>query len=67
MSISICAYTYLGVILKGKIFTVFNVMFNFSLLYIDWKKGAIKYISGEGNGTPLQYSCLENPMDRGAW
>ena len=23
--------------------------------------------SGEGNGNPLQYSCLENPMDRGAW
>ena len=23
--------------------------------------------SGEGNGTTLQYSCLENPMDRGAW
>ena len=22
---------------------------------------------GGGNGTPLQYSCLENPMDRGAW
>ena len=21
----------------------------------------------EGNGTPLQYSCLDNPMDRGAW
>jgi len=21
----------------------------------------------EGNGTPLQYPCLENPMDRGAW
>ena len=21
----------------------------------------------EGNGTPLQYSCLENPKDRGAW
>ena len=21
----------------------------------------------EGNGDPLQYSCLENPMDRGAW
>ena len=21
----------------------------------------------EGNGTPLQYSCLENPMDAGAW
>ena len=22
---------------------------------------------GEGNGNPLQYSCLENPMERGAW
>ena len=22
---------------------------------------------GEGDGYPLQYSCLENPMDRGAW
>ena len=24
-------------------------------------------IFGEGNGTPLQYSCLKNPMDGGAW
>ena len=24
-------------------------------------------LSGEGNGNALQYSCLENPMDRGAW
>ena len=24
-------------------------------------------VCGEGNGTPLQYSCLENPMDGGAW
>ena len=23
--------------------------------------------SGEGNGNPLQYSCLGNPMDRGTW
>ena len=23
--------------------------------------------TGEGNGNPLQYSCLENPMDEGAW
>ena len=27
----------------------------------------LTHIDGEGNGTPLQYSCLENPMDRGAW
>ena len=25
------------------------------------------HIHGEGNGTPLQHSCLENPMDGGAW
>ena len=25
------------------------------------------YTHLEGNDTPLQYSCLENPMDRGAW
>ena len=33
---------------------------NLGLTYI------VLYI-GEGNGTPLQYSCLENPMDGGAW
>ena len=26
-----------------------------------------KAVSQEGNGTPLQYSCLENPMDGGTW
>ena len=28
---------------------------------------SIELGNGEGNGTPLQYSCLENPMDGGAW
>ena len=27
----------------------------------------LSILFGEGNGTPLQYSCLENPMDGGAW
>ena len=27
----------------------------------------LKRFPGEGHGNPLQYSCLENPMDRGAW
>ena len=27
----------------------------------------VEAIYGEGNGNPLQYSCLENLMDRGAW
>ena len=29
--------------------------------------GNLGSINGEGNGTPLQYSCLENPRDGGAW
>ena len=29
--------------------------------------GVDTYVLGEGNGTPLQYSCLENPMDGRAW
>ena len=35
----------------------------FQLLF--WQ--CLEWPFGEGNGTPLQYSCLENPMDRGAW
>ena len=27
----------------------------------------LRQIIGEGNGNPLQYSCLENPVDGGAW
>ena len=31
------------------------------------KQTHLELYFGEGNGTPLQYSCLENPMDGGAW
>ena len=60
-----------------------NFAFQFSLLYSydkinHFREGllhlirilvlaAIKLIIGEGNGTPVQYSCLENPMDGEAW
>ena len=30
-------------------------------------KGFLNQVFGEGNGTPIQCSCLENPMDGGAW
>ena len=39
-------------------------------LYSPWGRKELymtKGLSGEGNGNPLQYSCLENPMDGGAW
>ena len=45
------------------------------LYSIPWEKNILEkdiwknvYMCvGEGNGNPLQYYCLENPMDRGAW
>ena len=37
----------------------------FSILFL--KFGIIYTIIGKGNSTPLQYSCLENPMDGGTW
>ena len=41
-----------------------NEVFADIIKLISWQgKGLI----GEGNGTPLQYSCLENPMDGEAW
>ena len=48
---------------------------NFQMFKLDLEKAeetAIKLRTsigsfGEGDGTPLQYSCLENPMDGGAW
>ena len=38
-----------------------------SLKWINYKDLLYTVYHGEGNGTRLQYSCLENPMDRGAW
>ena len=43
------------------------------MYFLFYKIGIILFIIicplnfGEGDGTLLQYSCLENPMDRGAW
>ena len=39
-------------------------------IYVPFLKKIYMHLplnAGEGNGTPLQYSCLENPTDRGAW
>ena len=41
---------------------------NLPALWETWIQSlAWEETPGEGNGTPLQYSCLENPMDREAW
>ena len=36
-----------------------NAVLKYLVVFLD--------ANGEGNGNPLQYSCLENPVDRGAW
>ena len=41
-----------------------NFYFNYLFFFI---LAQCRIFSREGNGTPLQYSCLENPMDGGAW
>ena len=58
---------------RSGIFFFFWIVFfvvNFLLLHsvhINGFKEMQLDLVGEGNGTPLQYSCLENPMDGGAW
>ena len=43
-----------------------RMSFSFFVSWEEYKENS-KQAWGEGNGTPLQYSCLENPMDGGAW
>ena len=46
----------------------FLLLFWFFFFFFYSGKTRVSYkLVGEGNGTPLQYSCLENPMDGGAW
>ena len=51
-SFSLCPSRFFCSVQSGLYLKRFNLVFS---------------ITGEGNGTPLQYSCLENPMDGGAW
>ena len=56
------AITNLGSILKSRDITLpTKVHLVKAIIFL-----VVMYV-GEGNGTPFQYSCLENPMDGGAW
>ena len=47
---------------------IYHIFTSLGLLYLIteiWE--VLEATLGEGNGNPLQYSCLENPMDGGAW
>ena len=44
----------------------FSILSGLFLCVLQFEKCSSR-TAGEGNGIPLQYSCLENPMDQGAW
>ena len=52
-------------------FNAVEIFFLFHLFLIEgyllYRIGLVSAKLGGGHGNPLQYSCLENPMDRGAW
>ena len=58
---------------KYTVLLIFNRLLLFSLSRIETKiiylhnVPFLRLPNGEVNGNPLQYSCLENPMDGGAW
>ena len=49
--------------LNNNIMQTFQIAWKVKYFFLEMSMPFI----GEGNGTPLQYSCLENPMDREAW
>ena len=65
-----CKYTCKKKILAVKLLSQKLCAFKLFPKYILKSSHSIYILSidiGEGNGNPLQYSCLENPVDRGAW
>ena len=67
-------FTYIlfcNFLLINTAFSILSNLFNIlSFKYVIWYwnfKNLYRSSLREGNGTPLQYSCLENPMGRGAW
>ena len=55
----------IAVVLQGLHHDCSNVMGSHMSHFSFWQRWHLE--PGEGNGTPLQYACLENPMDGGAW
>ena len=56
-------YSYLLLPLPTGSFSLMHTVIWKYLTYMRLPTGKLR----EGDGTPLQYSCLENPMDGGAW
>ena len=74
----LCLSAHISKALQRLLFLAVDKSVHFVLLFTRFSKGSMFLIlsliwihlsssSGEGSGTPLQYSCLENSMGRGAW
>ena len=77
------SYQRMAIIWGGKIYYVFQKFYKSALLTWGWGGSVVKNhpanagntgsnpglgnLPGEGNASPLQYSCVENPMDKAAW
>ena len=59
-------YSYLYIWVCSNTIRYYQYLIRFYQIVLDISTRQYQ-IFGEGNGTPLQYSCLENPMDGGAW
>ena len=75
--------TEIPVVLKGSLIQKTSPLYQVKIFHHKWLnlthsipvrsllevtlKCNVNTLNGEGNGTPLQYSCLENPMEGGAW
>ena len=59
----------MGILAQKGLIEVVLVFFRVCFFLFSQLASGFNYLSdnGEGNGNPLQYYCLENPMDRGAW
>ena len=66
----VCLLTFTTTVVCTHLLATSQALFSFHIcmspLPFPWKPDC-KLLKGEGNGTPLQYFCLENPMHRGAW
>ena len=60
--VSLSSQPLTSYVIMSKLFSPLQTSVSFSE-----KRENYTYLSREGNGTPLQYFCLENPMDGGAW